>query len=182
DLTPTETSTEVTIAREHRAEARSIARLLSPGSVAVVGVSREPGGVGQTVLRNLLAADFAGPIYPVHRKARAVAGVRAYPSIGAIDDEVDLAVVAVPADGVLDVVAECAGKGVYGVVVLSAGVAELGEARVARQVELACMAPAPGLRVVAPTCLGIANTDPAVKLNATLAAPVPGRGTVGFFS
>ena len=182
DLTPTETSTEVTIAREHRAEARSIARLLSPGSVAVVGVSREPGGVGQTVLRNLLAADFAGPIYPVHRKARAVAGVRAYPSIGAIDDEVDLAVVAVPADGVLDVVEECARKGVHGLVVVSSGFGELGEEGRARQDELARMARAHGLRVVGPNCLGIANTDPAVKLNATLAATVPGRGTVGFFS
>src|SRR5690606_36416969 len=121
DLTPTETSTEVTRAREHRAEARSIARLLSPGSVAVIGASREPGGVGQTVLRNLLAADFAGPVYPVHREVRAVAGVRAYPSISAIDDQVDLAVVAVPAGGVLDVVQECARKGVHGLVVVSSG-------------------------------------------------------------
>src|SRR5690606_26126218 len=162
DLTPTETSTEVTIARAHRAEARPIARPRSPGSVAVGGGPREPGGVGQTVLRNLLAADFAGPIYPVHRKARAVAGVRAYPSIGAIDDEVDLAVVAVPADGVLDVVEECARKGVHGLVVVSSGFGELGEEGRARQDELARMARAHGLRVVGPNCLGIANTDPAV--------------------
>lgn len=182
DLTPTETSTEVTMAREHRAEARSIARLLAPGSVAVIGVSREPGGVGQTVLRNLLAADFTGPVYPVHREARAVAGVRAYPSIGAIDDEVDLAVVAVPAGSVLDVVEECAAKGVHGLVVVSSGFGELGEEGRARQDELARIARAHGLRVVGPNCLGIANTDPAVKLNATLAATVPGRGTVGFFS
>ncbi|MEU8105547.1 bifunctional GNAT family N-acetyltransferase/acetate--CoA ligase family protein [Nonomuraea muscovyensis] len=182
DLTPTETSTEVTIAREHRAEARSIARLLTPGSVAVVGVSREPGGVGQTVLRNLLAADFTGPVYPVHREARAVAGVRAHPSVSAIDDDVDLAVVAVPAEGVADVVKECAEKGVHGLVVVSSGFGETGDEGRARQDELARIARAYGLRVVGPNCLGIANTDPAVRLNATLAATVPDRGRVGFFS
>ncbi|TDD37967.1 GNAT family N-acetyltransferase [Nonomuraea terrae] len=182
DLTPTETSAEVMAAREHRAEARSIARLLAPGSVAVVGVSREPRGVGQTVLRNLLAADFTGPVYPVHREVRAVAGVRAYPSVGAIEDDVDLAVVAVPAEGVIDVVKECAEKGVHGLVVVSSGFGEKGEEGRARQDELARIARSYGLRVVGPNCLGIANTDPAVRLNATLAATVPGRGEVGFFS
>ncbi|NRQ31082.1 GNAT family N-acetyltransferase [Nonomuraea sp. NN258] len=182
DLTPTETSAEVTTSREHRAEARSIARLLAPGSVAVIGASREPGGVGQTVLRNLLAADFTGPVYPVHREVRAVAGVRAYPSVTAIDGEVDLAVVAVPAESVRGVVEECAEKGVHGLVVVSSGFGETGAEGRARQDELARIARAHGLRVVGPNCLGIANTDPAIKLNATLAATVPGRGRVGFFS
>ncbi|SDK71546.1 bifunctional GNAT family N-acetyltransferase/acetate--CoA ligase family protein [Nonomuraea jiangxiensis] len=182
DLTPTDTSAEVTAAREHRAEARSIARLLAPGSVAVIGASREPGGVGQTVLRHLLAADFTGPVYPVHREVRAVAGVRAYPSVSAIDDDVDLAVVAVPAESVVDVVKECAEKGVHGLVVVSSGFGERGAEGRARQRELARVARSYGLRVVGPNCLGIANTDPAVKLNATLAATVPGRGKVGFFS
>ncbi|MFI6181151.1 GNAT family N-acetyltransferase [Nonomuraea sp. NPDC051191] len=182
DLTPTETSAEVTASREHRAESRSIARLLAPGSVAVIGASREPGGVGQTVLRNLLAADFTGPVFPVHRQVRAVAGVRAYPSVTAIDGEVDLAVVAVPAEGVLDVVKECAEKGVHGLVVVSSGFGETGASGRARQDELARIARSYGLRVVGPNCLGIANTAPAVKLNATLAATVPGRGRVGFFS
>ncbi|MGW6496404.1 bifunctional acetate--CoA ligase family protein/GNAT family N-acetyltransferase [Nonomuraea angiospora] len=182
DLTPTETSTEVTLAREHRAESRSIARLLAPGSVAVIGASREPGGVGQTVLRNLLGADFTGPVYPVHREVRAVAGVRAYPSVGAIDGDVDLAVVAVPASGVIDVVKECAEKGVHGLVVVSSGFGETGPEGKARQDELARLARSYGLRVVGPNCLGIANTDPAVQLNATLAATLPCRGKVGFFS
>ncbi|GAA3101921.1 hypothetical protein GCM10020001_018690 [Nonomuraea salmonea] len=148
----------------------------------MIGASREPGGVGQTVLRNLLAADFTGPVYPVHREVRAVAGVRAYPSVTAIDGEVDLAVVAVPAEGVLDVVKECAEKGVHGLVVVSSGFGETGAEGRARQDELARIARSYGLRVVGPNCLGIANTDPGVKLNATLAATVPGRGNVGFFS
>src|SRR5262249_43933008 len=85
DLTPTATSTEVMRARAHRAESRSIERLLKPSSVAVIGASREAGSVGQTVLRHLLAADFSGPVYPVHPRARAVAGVRAYPTVADID-------------------------------------------------------------------------------------------------
>ncbi|MFF3441104.1 GNAT family N-acetyltransferase [Streptosporangium sp. NPDC002721] len=182
DLTPTETAQEVTASREHRAESRSIERLLSPGSVAVVGAGREPGGIGQTVLRNLLGADFAGPVYPVHREARSLAGVRAYPSVTAIDGEVDLAVLAVPADGVIDVVKECAEKGVRGLIVVSSGFGETGPEGRARQDELARIARAYGLRVVGPNCLGIANTDPAVRLNATLAATLPELGRVGFFS
>ncbi|MFB9252284.1 GNAT family N-acetyltransferase [Sphaerisporangium melleum] len=182
DLATTETSREVTMAREHRAEARSIERLLTPASVVVVGAGREAGGIGQTVLRNLLGADFNGPVYPVHREVRAVAGVRAYKSVSAIDGDVDLAVVAVPADGVLDVVEECAQKGVKGLVVVSSGFGETGPEGRVRQDELVRIARAHGLRVVGPNCLGIANTDPAVRLNATLAARLPGRGRVGFFS
>ncbi|WP_084464288.1 bifunctional GNAT family N-acetyltransferase/acetate--CoA ligase family protein [Microtetraspora fusca] len=182
DLATTDSAVQVTAAREHRAEARSIERLLKPESVAVIGASREPGGIGQTVLRNLLAADFTGPVYPVHREVRAVAGVRAYRSVSAIDGEVDLAVLAIPAEGVLDVVKECAEKGVKGLVVVSSGFGETGPEGRARQDELVRIARAYGLRVVGPNCLGIANTDPAIRLNATLAATLPGRGRVGFFS
>ncbi|MBP2706584.1 GNAT family N-acetyltransferase [Microbispora sp. RL4-1S] len=182
DLSTTDTAQEVRLAREHRAEARSIARLLTPESVAVIGASREPGGIGQTVLRNLLAADFTGPVYPVHRHVRAVAGVRAYRSVSAIDGVVDLAVLAVPAEGVLELVEECAQKGVKGLVVVSSGFGETGPEGRARQDELVRIARAYGMRVVGPNCLGIANTDPAVRLNATLAATLPGRGRVGFFS
>ncbi|MGW5265504.1 bifunctional acetate--CoA ligase family protein/GNAT family N-acetyltransferase [Microbispora sp. NPDC004025] len=182
DLSSTETALEVRLAREHRAEARSIARLLTPESVAVIGASREPGGIGQTVLRNLLAADFTGPVYPVHRHVRAVAGVRAYRNVSAIDGEVDLAVLAVPAEGVLELVEECARKGVKGLVVVSSGFGETGPEGRARQEELVHIARGYGMRVVGPNCLGIANTDPAVRLNATLAATLPGRGRVGFFS
>ncbi|HZE30107.1 MAG TPA: GNAT family N-acetyltransferase, partial [Actinoallomurus sp.] len=103
DLEPTETSREVMAAREHRAESRSIGRLLSPRSVAVIGASRTAHSVGQTALRNLLTGGFAGPVFPVHPTATAVASVRAYAAIGDVPGDVDLAVVAVPADGVNDV-------------------------------------------------------------------------------
>lgn len=182
DLEPTETSQAVVFAREHRAEARSIQRLLGPRSVAVVGASREPPGVGHAVLRHLFHGDFQGPVYPVHPEARAIAGVRAYPTVLDIPDDVDLAVVALPADSVLDVVEQCARKGVHGLVTVSSGFGEAGPEGRERQGQLVRLARAHGMRVVGPNCLGIANTDPDVRLNATLAPTIPGRGRVGFFS
>ncbi|WP_018656936.1 GNAT family N-acetyltransferase [Actinomadura flavalba] len=182
DLEPTETSVEVMAAREHRAESRSIQRLLFPASVAVIGASRAEHTVGQTVLRNLLAGDFTGPVYPVHPTATAVAGVRAYPSVLDIPDDVDLAVVAVRAETVHEVVEQCASKGVHGLIVVSSGFGEMGEDGRARQDRLVRLARAYGMRVVGPNCLGIANTDPEVRLNATLAPTMPGRGPIGFFS
>ncbi len=182
DLSPTETSREVMAAREHRAEARSIERLLFPGSVAVIGASRVAHSVGQTVLRNLLGGDFTGPVYPVHPTAKAVAGVRAYAQVLDIPDEVDLAVVAVPAAKVKEVLDQCAAKGVHGLIVVSSGFGETGQEGRERQQELVSLARANGMRVVGPNCLGIANTDPDVRLNATLAPVMPGRGPVGFFS
>jgi acyl-CoA synthetase (NDP forming)/RimJ/RimL family protein N-acetyltransferase len=181
DLRPTPTSREVMIAREHRAESRSIQRLLTPRSVAVIGASREARSVGQTIQRNLIAG-FTGPVFPVNAAATAVAGVRAYASVAEVPDPVDLAVVAVPAGRVREVVAQCAAKGVHGLVVVSAGFGDAGPEGRERQDGLVRLARANGMRVVGPNCLGIANNDPAVRLNATLAPTLPGRGPVGFFS
>ncbi|MDS1271164.1 GNAT family N-acetyltransferase [Lipingzhangella sp. LS1_29] len=183
DLEPTEDAVEVMRAREQRAEARSISRLLTPASVAVIGASRAAHSIGQTALRNLLSGDFRGPVFPVHPQAPAVAGVRAYPSVLDIPDPVDLAVVAVPAEMVHDVVEQCATAGVHGLVVVSSGFAESDspEGR-ERQEDLVRTARAAGLRVVGPNCLGIVNTDPDIRLNATLAADIPTRGPIGFFS
>jgi acyl-CoA synthetase (NDP forming)/RimJ/RimL family protein N-acetyltransferase len=180
ELEPTETSREVMEAREHRAESRSIGRLLSPRSVAVIGAGREAHGVGRTVLANLLSGGFPGPVYPVHPTATAVSSVRAYPAISDVPGEVDLAVIAVPADSVNDVVAQCAAKDVHGLVVLSSGFGEVGPEGRERQDELVRLARAGGMRVVGPNCLGIANNDNG--LNATLAPTLPRRGPVGFFS
>ncbi len=183
EIHPTEHSLAVMTAREHRAEARSIGRLLMPRSVAVIGASRSRDKVGQTLVRNLVLGGFTGPVYPVNPAAPAIAGVPAYPKISDIPGEVDLALVAVPAPAVMEVVAECAAKGVKGLIVLSAGFAETGEEEGrARQAELVRLARANGMRVVGPNCLGIVNTDPEYSLNASLARVLPPPGRVGFFS
>ena len=183
EVHPTEDSLAVMTAREHRAEARSIGRLLAPSSVAVVGASRFRDKVGQALVRNLVLGGFTGPVYAVNPGAPAIAGVPAYPSIAEVPGDVDLVVIAVPAPAVNPVVLECAAKGVKGLVVVSAGFAETGEDEGrARQAELVRLARANGMRVVGPNCLGIVNTDPEYSLNASLARVVPPPGRVGFFS
>src|SRR5205823_2015804 len=109
-------------------------------------------------------------------------GVRAYPSVTDIPDEVDLAVVAVPAAGVDEVMDSCLAKGVRTLVVISAGFADAGGDGTGAQRRLVTEARAHGMRVIGPNALGVVNTEPAVRLNATLAPHLPGRGRVGFFS
>src|SRR5699024_317306 len=149
---------------------------------AVIGASRTAHTIGQSALRNLLNGEFQGPVYPVHPEARAVVGVRAYPSVLDIPDEVDLAVVAVRAEAVTGVVEQCAEKGVHGLVVVSSGFGESGTEGRERQDELVRPARAAGMRVVGPNCLGVANNSPEVSLNATLSPELPPSGPIGFFS
>jgi acyl-CoA synthetase (NDP forming)/GNAT superfamily N-acetyltransferase len=178
----TEDALAVAYEREQRSESRSIARLLTPSSVAVVGASNDEGKIGNAVLRHLLDYGFAGPVYPVNPAARHVRGVPAYDDIESIPDDLDLAVLAVPADEVAGVVEACRRKRVRGLVVISGGFGETGPAGRAAERALVAAARASGMRVVGPNCLGIVNTDPEVKLNASLAPMVPGRGRVGFFA
>ncbi len=182
DLTETETSASVRAAREHAGEALSVHRLLHPRSVVVVGASRRPDSIGHTVLGNLLAAGFAGAVHMVHPEAEEVAGVPASRSVLDVPGPLDLAVVAVPAECVEDVVAACAARDVAGLVVVSAGFAETGELGRERQQRLVRLARANGMRVVGPNSFGIINPDPEVRLNASLSPVVPPPGSAGFFS
>lgn len=167
--------------RELASEARSVGNVLAPRSVAVIGASRDPSKVGNAVLRNLLAGGFTGPVFPVNAEHRSVHGVRAYESVRAIPDPVDLAIVAVPASGMDSVLDDCLAKGVKALVVVSTGFGEAGPDGRASERRLARDARAHGMRVVGPSALGVANTDPAVGLNATLAPVLPPAGRVGFF-
>ena len=178
----TEDALAVAYEREQRSESRSIARLLKPSSVAVVGTSNDDGKIGNALLRHLLDYGFAGPVYPVNPGARHVRGVPAYADIESIPDDVDLAVLAVPADEVAGVVEACRRKRVRGLVVVSGGFGETGPEGRAAERQLVAAARASGMRVVGPNCLGIVNTDSEVQLNASLAPMVPGRGRVGFFA
>ncbi|TMM36536.1 MAG: GNAT family N-acetyltransferase [Actinobacteria bacterium] len=166
-IAPTEDSLAVQYRREQSTEARSIARLLGPRAVAVYGARRGGAGIGAALLGNL--STFTGPVYPVHFGSRLL-------------EPADLAVIAVPAPAVLDAVTAAAAAGVAGVVVVSSGFAETGPAGEEAQRELLHAVRAAGIRLVGPNCLGIANTDPAVRLNATLAPALPPHGRVGFFS
>ncbi|MBF6284743.1 GNAT family N-acetyltransferase [Nocardia cyriacigeorgica] len=180
-IDPTEALLSVRDARERASEARSVGNLLTPRSIAVIGATPSAGRVGGAVLANLLSGAFQGPVFPVNPSRRSVRGVRAYATVREIPDEVDLAVVAVPAESIGSVLDDCMAKGVKGLVVLTAGFGETGEAGLAAERNLVAAARGHGMRVVGPSALGIANTDPAIALNATLAPVLPGRGRIGFF-
>lgn len=181
-LSPTPEAEAKIEARARTAASVAVRRLLSPRSVAVIGASRHRGTISRDLLRNLHAGDFEGPIYPVNPSAHHVGGVRAVASILDIDDEVDLAIIVVPAGSVAQVVEECGRKQVYGVVILSSGFAEEGEEGAALEAEVLRVARSWGIRLVGPNCLGIINTDPEVRLHATFAPVAPRRGRVSLLS
>ncbi|MFJ2636149.1 GNAT family N-acetyltransferase [Streptomyces sp. NPDC087422] len=186
DLEPTEQSVQVMRAREHRAEARSVQRLLRPGSVAVVGTGRRPGGVGRTLLRNIVAGGFTGHVYAVNRSfpdgGTDIDGVPGHRSVLGIGAPVDLAVIAVPADRVPEAVADCGAAGVQGLVVVAAGYSETGEEGRARQRELVRQARSHGMRVIGPNAFGVLNTAAGVRLNASLSPEMPRSGRLGLFT
>jgi acyl-CoA synthetase (NDP forming)/RimJ/RimL family protein N-acetyltransferase len=182
DIEPTDRSKAVAMAREHRAEARSMHTLLHPRSIAVIGASRREESIGSQLLERLLAAGFTGPVHPVNPHVKRLRRRTAYPSVGAIPEPVDLAVVAVPAERVLEVVDECAEAGVKALLVVSSGFAEEGPEGAALQAELVRRARGSGMRVVGPNSFGIINNDPQVRLNASLAPTLPPPGRLGLFS
>ncbi|NMO02437.1 GNAT family N-acetyltransferase [Gordonia sp. TBRC 11910] len=181
EIDPNEALLQVRNARERASEARSVRNLLSPRSIAVIGASQTEGKVGQAVLANLLRGQYDGPVFPVNDTRRAVQGVRSYATVRDIPDTVDLAIVAVPASDIDDVLDDCLGKGVKSLVVLSAGFADSDAGGGAVERRLVREARAHGMRLVGPNALGVANNDPAVSMNATLAPELPGRGRAGFF-
>ena len=182
DIDQTERSRAVLAAREQRAEATSLALLLNPRSVVVVGASRTSDAVGAVLLRNLVEGGFAGPVHAVNAAADEVQGSRAYARVTDVPGPVDLAVIAVRAEAVPDVVRDCAAAGVRSLMVASSGFAETGPDGLARQRELVRLARAHGMRVLGPSSFGMVNTDPAVRLNASLAPDLPAAGSLGLFS
>ncbi len=189
DALEVELPTSLSIAALQRFEERerigavaAVRSFLEPRSVAVIGASRRRGTIGGEILHNLLAAEFNGAVYAVNDKADVVQSLPAYRSVGDIPDGVELAVVAVPAAGVVDIARECVAAGVRALLVVSSGFAETGGEGAARQRELLEVCRDAGIRIVGPNCLGVLNTSPDVRLNATFAPPAAVSGEVGFMS
>jgi acetyltransferase len=150
--------------------------------VAVVGASRRKGSIGRELLHNLIKGDFQGKVFPVNPTAEVVHSIKAYPSVLAIPDPVDLAVVVVKREEVLQAVEDCGRKGVKGVVVISSGFRETGPLGVERETKLLEIVHRYGMRMVGPNCMGIINTDPAYSLDATFSPTPPLHGPIAFLS
>ena len=153
DISPTTDALQALYERDRKAAARSMQRLLRPRSVAVIGASRSPGTVGHEVVRNLVTGAFQGPVYPVNPTASHIASVPCFASLEQIPGAVDLAIVAVPARSVLEVVDQCGRKGVGGLVIVSSHFAEDGADGAALEREVARLAHSYGMRVVGPELL-----------------------------
>ncbi|MDQ1487055.1 MAG: hypothetical protein QOJ62_2748 [Actinomycetota bacterium] len=168
--------------REAEADAASLRRVLAPASVAVVGAGSDPAGLGHQILANIVRGGYRGELYAVNRSAHRVAGVRAYTSLDDVPGPVDLVVVAVPAPVVLAVARQAAKHRVAGLVVITAGFAESGANGARQQHDLTRICREAGMRLIGPNCMGIANADPTVALNATFCPTMPPAGGIGLLS
>ena len=160
----------------------SLDPILKPRSVAVIGASRRPDTIGNEILANIVKYGFTGAVYPVNPKAPSIHSIKAYPSVAEVPDAVDLAVIVVPKEHVLPVAESCAKKGVRGLVVISAGFREVGEAGAAAERQLVEIVRRSDMRMVGPNCMGVLNGAPDVSLNATFAPTMPPFGPAAFVS
>lgn len=181
-IDPTAQSRAVMESREHRAEARSVAELLAPEAVAVIGASRQWGSVGFALLQNIIEGGYPGPVYGINPEALEVAGMISRATLAEVPGPVDLAVIAVPEAEVPAVVQDCARHGVKGLLVVTTGYADAGREGLVRQRALVRQARANGMRVIGPASAGLINTAPEVSLNASVSPFLPVRGPVGLFS
>jgi acyl-CoA synthetase (NDP forming)/GNAT superfamily N-acetyltransferase len=169
-------------AREARADARSLQRVLAPASVAVVGAGSDPAGLGHQVLANIVRGGYRGALYAVNRSGHRVVGVQAFTDLTEVPGPIDVVVVAVPASSALDVARAAAGRGAAGLVVITAGFAEVGVAGKREQAELVRICRDAGMRLIGPNCMGIANAAADVALNATFCPATPPPGGIGLMS
>lgn len=163
--------------------ASSLNRLLQPRSIAIVGASNRMPGIGGYVTANVARA-FKGPVYPVNPRETEIQGLKAYPSVLALPDGVDLVMVVVPAPAVPEVLEDCAARGVGGAVVITSGFAEVGGEGVELQERIAEIASRTGLRVAGPNCIGFMNLADGVMANFVLdpTDPIPAGGPVALVS
>ena len=182
DLSPSATGLAAIDERNRAATVASLRPILRPRAVAVVGASRDRSRFGRRVFDAMLQGGFTGPVYPVNPSAESIGGHRTYASARELPPGVDLAAIVVPRDLVSGVVDDCAAAGVKSLVVITAGFAETDQDGVTRQQALVSKARGHGMRLVGPNCLGVLNTDPAIRLNASFSLQMPPRGRIALAS
>src|SRR5574337_263548 len=174
------TLTERTISATTEAPRRDLDVFMKPKAVAVIGATEKAGAAGRTVLWNLISSPFGGAVYPVNPKRSSILGIKAYPSLEHIPDQVDLAVVVTPAVTVPGVIHECADLGVKGAIVISAGFKEAGARGVEVEKQVLAEARRGNMCIVGPNCLGVMS--PISGFNATFAHTIARPGSVGLIS
>ncbi|HUJ14288.1 MAG TPA: GNAT family N-acetyltransferase [Thermoanaerobaculia bacterium] len=181
-IAPTAQSEARSAERSQKAAYASIRPIFEPRTIAVIGASRRPGQLGNEIVRNLRQNGFRGSLFVVNPKAAEIEGVAAVGSLADIPGAVDLAIISVPASAIESVIDDCIGKGVPAAVVITAGFGETGASGRAAELRLLEKVRAAGMRMVGPNCMGVINTDPAVKMQATFASVFPPAGNIAMSS
>jgi acetyl coenzyme A synthetase (ADP forming)-like protein len=181
-LAPTAAAEEKAAERARHAATASMQTFFEPRTVVVVGAGRKRGKLGAEILHNLHATGFQGRVVPVNPAAATVQSLLCYPRVTDVPGKVDLAVIVVPAAKVEEVVDDCLAKGVKALVVISAGFSEIGPEGRAREARLVEKIRSAGVRMIGPNCMGLVNTDPKFRLNATFSPVYPPDGRVGILS
>lgn len=153
-----------------------------PGSIAIVGASSKRGSLSWDLVHNLIEYGYEGKIFPVNPKSDSVHSIKAYKSLSAIEDDVDLAIIMVPKDFVSGIIDECGKKKISAVIVITAGFKESGKEGASMEDELRVKIKKYGMRLVGPNCMGIINTNHTVRLNGTFVMGTPIGGGIGFVS
>ena len=154
--------------------------IFAPRNVAVIGATEKEDSVGRTLLWNLITNPFGGTVFPVNPKRSNIMGIRAYPSIADVPDQIDLAVIVTPAPTVPSLIEECVQAGAKGAIIISAGFKEIGPEGVALEQKILAKAQAARMRIIGPNCLGVMS--PMTGINATFAKGMARPGSVGFIS
>ena len=181
-VAPSEDSVSRSEMRDRVFTTASLRPFFQPRSIAVVGASRDTSSIGTRILEALSRGGFQSPIYAASPALPSIAPWPAYPSAREIPHGTDLAIMVTPRDAVLEAVDDCAAAGVRALVVVTAGFAEAGAEGRALQEKLLEKARGHGMRVVGPNSMGLLNTDPAVRLNASVSPTLPPSGSVAMLS
>lgn len=161
---------------------KSLNNILYPKSIALVGASTKEGSVGMAIFKNLLFSKFKGVVYPVNPKVSSICGVKTYPSVLAIEDDISLAIIVVPRESVVEVLLDCAKKSIHSAIIITSGFKEIGGKGIELEAHIKEIAEQYNMSIIGPNCLGVINTDEDVRLNATFARGTLISGSVSFVS
>ena len=155
-----------------------ISFFFKPKSIAVIGASGTPGKVGYNVVKNIIESKYSGEIYPINPKVDEILGIKAYKSVADILEEIDIAIIVIPAKHVNEIAEECGKKGIKGLVIITAGFKEIGGKGITRELELIKVAKKYKMRIIGPNCLGFIG----INYNGSFAANTPKKGNIAMIS
>ncbi|MCK5075277.1 MAG: acetate--CoA ligase family protein, partial [Calditrichia bacterium] len=153
-----------------------------PNKIAIIGASRTSGSLGKMFIDSVLKYNYTGELFPVNPKADEIEGVKCYPSIDKLPDNIDMGVILVRKDLALGALEQCGQKGIKNIIVITAGFKEVGGEGIEREEELIKIANKYEQNIIGPNCMGLINTNEQFNLNASFSPTEPDKGNVAFIS